>query len=194
MNIRGDSEISRELAIFWKSNPGNNELMRKIYFIVCVLFPLALSSCSSTRTTFSRHEIRGISPEEAYRLGKIKNTPYIINGRVYVPMSYEESFSYEETGTASWYGQETLDQHNGQLTAYGETFDPSRPSAAHKYLPLPALVKVTNLDTLASIIVRVNDRGPFVDDRVIDLSAEAAKRLGFYEKGTARVKVEVVSR
>ncbi len=167
--------------------------MRKIYFIWGLLLPLALSSCSSTRTTFSRHDIKAISPEEAYRLGKIKNTPYIINGRVYVPMSYEEAASYQETGTASWYGKETLDQHNGQLTAYGETFDPSSPSAAHKYLPLPALVRVTNLETFASIIVRVNDRGPFVDDRVIDLSAEAAKRLGFYEKGTARVKVEVVS-
>ena len=87
-----------------------------------------------------------------------------------------------------------LDQHNGQPTAYGETFDPSKPSAAHKYLPLPALVKVTNLTTRASIIVRVNDRGPFVDDRVIDLSAEAAKQLGFFEKGTAKVKVEVISR
>ncbi len=167
--------------------------MRKIYFIWGLLLPLALSSCSSTRTTVSRHDVIGISPEEAYRLGKIKNTPYVINGRVYVPMSYEEAASYQETGTASWYGQETLDQHNGQLTAYGETFDPSSPSAAHKYLPLPALVRVTNLETLASIIVRVNDRGPFVDNRVIDLSAEAAKRLGFYEKGTARVKVEVVS-
>lgn len=168
--------------------------MRKIYFIWLLLLPLAISSCSSSRTTVSRRSIQGISPAEAYRLGKIKNTPYIINGRVYVPMSYEEALSYQETGTASWYGQETLDQHNGQLTAYGETFDPSSPSAAHKYLPLPALVRVTNLNTLASIIVRVNDRGPFVDDRVIDLSAEAAKRLGFYEKGTTKVKVEVVTR
>ncbi len=109
-------------------------------------------------------------------------------------MSYEEALSYQESGIASWYGQETLDQHNGQLTAYGEVFDPSRPSAAHKYLPLPSIVKVTNLETRASMVVRVNDRGPFVGDRVIDLSAEAAKRLGFYQKGSAKVKIEVISR
>ncbi|MGB7510589.1 MAG: septal ring lytic transglycosylase RlpA family protein [Pelodictyon phaeoclathratiforme] len=168
--------------------------MQKRYFIRLLLLPLVLSSCSSTRTTVSRHDIKVLSPEEAYRLGKIKNTPYVINGKVYVPMSYEEALSYQESGIASWYGQETLDQHNGQLTAYGEVFDPSRPSAAHKYLPLPSIVKVTNLETRASMVVRVNDRGPFVGDRVIDLSAEAAKRLGFYQKGSAKVKIEVISR
>ncbi|MEI6652698.1 MAG: septal ring lytic transglycosylase RlpA family protein [Chlorobiaceae bacterium] len=163
--------------------------MRKVLLIGSLLLPLVLSSCSSSRLDFT-----GISPEEAYRLGKTKNTPYVVDGKVYVPMSYDETISYEETGIASWYGQETLDQHNGQLTAYGEIFDPTKPSAAHKYLPLPSLVKVTNLDTRTSIIVRVNDRGPFVDDRVIDLSTEAAKRLGFFEKGTAKVKIEVISR
>jgi len=167
-----------------------NERIRRVLLTGCGLLALTLSSCTSTRVT----DFRGISPEEAYRLGKLKNTPYIINGKVYVPMSYEEANAFEETGMASWYGQETLDQHNGQPTAYGEIFDPSKPSAAHKYLPLPALVKVTNLETRASIVVRVNDRGPFVDDRIIDLSAEAAKRLGFFEKGTAKVKIEVVNR
>ncbi|WP_083694659.1 septal ring lytic transglycosylase RlpA family protein [Chlorobium sp. KB01] len=164
--------------------------MRKLFLAGCLLLPLALSSCTSSRSSY----IGGISPEEAYRTGKLKNTPYVINGKVYVPMSYEEANSYEETGLASWYGHETLKQHNGQPTAYGEIFDPSKPSAAHKYLPLPALVKVTNLETNASIVVRVNDRGPFVDNRIIDLSAEAAKRLGFYDKGTAKVKIEVVNR
>jgi len=171
-----------------------NEMMQKGILLVCILLTMALSSCSSTRAPFSNRGFIGISPEEAYRLGKIKNTPYIINGKAYVPMSYEEAIAYEEIGTASWYGKETLDQHNGQPTAYGEPFDPSKPSAAHKYLPLPSVVKVTNLDTRASIIVRVNDRGPFVDDRVIDLSAEAAKQLGFFNKGTAKVKIEVISR
>jgi rare lipoprotein A len=170
------------------------KMIRTVILAGCILLPLALSSCSSIRKPFSKRDVRGISPEEAYRPGKLKNTPYVINGKVYVPMTYEEAVAYEEIGTASWYGQETLDQHNGQTTAYGETFDPSIPSAAHKYLPLPSLVKVTNLKTQASIIVRVNDRGPFVDDRVIDLSAEAAKQLGFYGKGTATVKIEVISR
>jgi len=163
--------------------------MRHIVLTGLLILPFLLSSCSSSRLDFS-----GISPEEAYRLGKLKNTPYIIDGKVYVPMSYEEAVTYEETGLASWYGQETLVQNNGQLTAYGEVFDPARPSAAHKYLPLPSLVKATNLETKATIIVRVNDRGPFIGDRIIDLSAEAAKRLGFFEKGTAPVKVEVLAK
>ncbi|MEI8103174.1 MAG: septal ring lytic transglycosylase RlpA family protein [Chlorobium sp.] len=168
--------------------------MRKSILAVSLLLLLTLSACSSSRPNWiGGGDFRGITPEDAYRQGKIKNTPYIIDGKVYIPMSYEEATAYEETGTASWYGQETLDQHSGQLTAYGEVFDPTQPSAAHKYLPLPSLVKVTNLDTKSSIVVRVNDRGPFIGDRVIDLSAEAAKRLGFYEKGTATVKIEVVS-
>jgi rare lipoprotein A len=193
MKHTGYKGISCKKAIFKKLTT-MNKMMKKVILAGFLLLPLAISSCSSTRAPFSKQGIMGISPEEAYRLGKIKNTPYIINGRIYVPMNYEEAIAYEEVGTASWYGKETLDQHNGQPTAYGETFDPSQPSAAHKYLPLPSVVKVTNLDTQASIIVRVNDRGPFVDDRVIDLSAEAAKQLGFYDKGTAKVKIEVISR
>ena len=162
---------------------------------------LALQACSSyrgttrtTTTTTTTRPVERISPEEAYRLGKLKNNPYLIDGRLYVPMSFDQVYAYEETGLASWYGQETLDQHSGQPTAYGEIFDPGLPSAAHKYLPLPMIVRVTNLDNNASIIVRVNDRGPFVDGRVIDLSAEAAKQLGFFGKGTARVKIESVYR
>ncbi|WP_011890960.1 septal ring lytic transglycosylase RlpA family protein [Chlorobium phaeovibrioides] len=158
-----------------------------------LMLALALSSCSTGRSPFLREESRRISPEEAYRLGKLKNTPYSINGRVYVPMSYEQALAYEEVGMASWYGHETLKKNNGQPTAYGEQFDPSAPSAAHKYLPLPSVVRVTNLENSQSIVVRVNDRGPFVDDRIIDLSAEGARQLGFYQKGTARVRVEVIS-
>ena len=78
------------------------------------------------------------------------------------------------------------------MTANGEVFDPRKPTAAHKYLPLPMHVKVINLDNGRSMIVRVNDRGPFVDGRIIDLSSGAAKHLGFYKKGLARVKIETV--
>lgn len=155
---------------------------------------LALGACSTSRSPYTRQSMQKLSPEEAYRLGKLKNKPYVINGQLYVPMSFDQVYDYEETGIASWYGQETLDKNNGQTTAYGEYFDPGQPSAAHKYLPLPMLVRVTNLENHRSIVVRVNDRGPFVDGRVIDLSAEAAKELGFYEKGTARVKIESVYR
>ena len=114
-------------------------------------------------------------------------------------MSVEQAKSYEETGVASWYGNETLRQNKGRMTANGEVFDPKGLTAAHKYLPLPTHVKVTNLENDRSIIVRVNDRGPFPSDhnsasgsRIIDLSAGAAKRLGFYQKGLARVKVETI--
>ena len=79
------------------------------------------------------------------------------------------------------------------MTANGETFKPEGLTAAHKYLPLPIFVRVTNLSNKRSIIVRVNDRGPFVAGRIIDLSAGAAKKLGFYEQGTARVLVETVN-
>jgi rare lipoprotein A len=165
---------------------------KKYIIALFALLFLGLGACSTSRGPISPGGRAGISPEEAFRLGKLKNAPYVIRGRVYVPMSFDQVYSYEETGIASWYGQETLDQHNGQATAYGEIFDPGQPSAAHKYLPLPMIVRVTNLENNRSIVVRVNDRGPFVDDRVIDLSAEAAKQLGYYEKGTARVKVESV--
>lgn len=169
----------------------NNRIFRLLF----VLF-VTLQACSTQQVTTSTswQKPQGLSPEEAFRLGKIKNKPYFIGEQLYVPMSFEQVYSYEETGIASWYGQETLDLHNGQPTAYGELFNPDLPSAAHKYLPLPMLVKVTNLENNTSIIVRVNDRGPFIDGRVIDLSAQAAKDLGFYEKGTARVKIESVYR
>jgi rare lipoprotein A len=79
------------------------------------------------------------------------------------------------------------------MTANGEAFDPNGLNAAHKYLPLPTFVRVTNLENNRRTILRVNDRGPFVKGRIIDLSAGAAKKLGFYKKGTARVRVETVN-
>jgi len=136
--------------------------------------------------------IDGLSPKEAIRKGKVKNSPYVVNGRRYVPMSIDKARRYREVGIASWYGYETLRKKGGYMTANGEAFDPDRLTAAHKYLPLPTYVKITNLENNRSIIVRVNDRGPFVKGRIIDLSAGAARRLGFYKKGTARVLVETV--
>jgi len=118
---------------------------------------------------------------------KIMTVPYVVNGERYVPMTLEEAAIYSEQGLASWYGFES-----GYVTATGETFDPEGISAAHKYLPLPMYVRVTNLENKKSIIVRVNDRGPFIPGRIIDLSAGAAKKLGFYHRGLARVLVEVI--
>ncbi len=142
--------------------------------------------------THDLDSIGGLPPKEAIQKGKVKNAPYVVMGKRYVPMSVKQSRSYREIGTASWYGQETRNQPGGHMTANGEAFDPAQLTAAHKHLPLPTYVRVTNLHTKKSIVVRVNDRGPFVAGRIIDLSAGAAKRLGFYSQGTARVLVETI--
>lgn len=142
--------------------------------------------------THDIESIDGMSPKEAIAKGRVKNAPYVVKGRRYTPMSVEDALKYSETGMASWYGRETQRQKGGTMTANGEVFDPRKPTAAHKYLPLPIHVRVKNLDNGKSMIVRVNDRGPFVNGRIIDLSAGAAKKLGFYGQGLARVKIETV--
>ena len=118
--------------------------------------------------------------------GSVKANPYTVLGKTYYPMN--DARAYRMVGTASWYGT----KFHGQATANGETYDLYGMTAAHKTLPLPSYVRVTNLDNGKSVIVRVNDRGPFYSDRVIDLSFAAAKKLGYAETGTARVKVECI--
>jgi rare lipoprotein A len=113
--------------------------------------------------------------------------PYSVRGRTYVPA---EDPSYRADGIASWYG---LDFHGG-LTANGERYDMNGISAAHPTMPLPSYARVTNLDNGRSIIVRVNNRGPFVRNRLVALSVGAARALDFYHHGTARVRVEYVGR
>ncbi len=142
--------------------------------------------------THDIESIDGLSPKEAIEQGRVKNSPYVVKGRRYVPMSINEAYRYSEVGVASWYGRETQRQKGGSMTANGEAFDPRKPTAAHKYLPLPTHVRVRNLENGRSMIVRVNDRGPFIDGRIIDLSSGAAKQLGFYRKGLARVRIETV--
>ncbi|KII32650.1 lipoprotein [Pseudomonas fluorescens] len=116
--------------------------------------------------------------------GPYKANPYTVLGKTYFPL--QESKTYVQSGTASWYGT----KFHGQNTANGEVYDLYGMSAAHKTLPLPSYVRVTNLDNNKTVILRVNDRGPFYSDRIIDLSYAAAKKLGYAETGTARVKVE----
>src|SRR4051812_21377204 len=118
-----------------------------------------------------------------YRVGK----PYTVAGRVYVP---EEDTGYREEGLASWYGTD----FHGRLTANGEVFDMTSISAAHPTLPMPSYARVTNLSNGKSLVVRVNDRGPYHANRVMDVSYRAAKLLEFERMGTARVKVEYVGR
>lgn len=115
------------------------------------------------------------------------NKPYNIYG---VPYNPETGItSYDQTGTASWYGN----KFHGHLTSNGEIYDVYAMTAAHKTLPLPSYVRVTNLDNLRTAIVRVNDRGPFHDNRIIDLSYSAAYKLGVYPGGTGRVRVELIA-
>jgi rare lipoprotein A len=114
-----------------------------------------------------------------YRVGK----PYVVAGRTYVP---EENANYRSEGLASWYGG----KFHGRLTANGEVFDQNSISAAHPTLPMPSYVRVTNLANRRSIVVRVNDRGPYRGDRVIDLSVKTAHVLGYHGNGVARVRVE----
>ena len=118
-----------------------------------------------------------------YRLGK----PYAVAGRVYTP---EENIDYSAVGMASWYGND----FHGRYTANGEIFDMNSISAAHPTLPLPSYVRVTNIANNRSIIVRVNDRGPYAGNRLIDVSVKTAELLGFYGHGVARVKVEYIGR
>jgi len=143
--------------------------------------------------------IDGLPVKEAIRLGRVKNSPYTVKGKKYYPMTVAKARRYKQTGIASWYGNETLNQKDGHMTANGEAFNPNALSAAHKHLPLPTNVKVTNLQNGRSVIVRVNDRGPFPSDhnpasgrRIIDVSYAAAKQLGFHGQGTARVRVETI--
>jgi rare lipoprotein A len=163
-----------------------------IYLVGGFTFEVVTAPLSWPLTHEEIETIDDLPPKEAIRQDKVKKSPYVVNGRRYVPMSEEQARNYQETGTASWYGYETYRQEGGRMTANGEAFNPNGLNAAHKYLPLPTFVKVTNLENRRSIILRVNDRGPFVDGRIIDLSAGAARKLGFYDKGTAKVRVETI--
>ena len=116
-----------------------------------------------------------------YRIGQA----YTIGGRTYVPA---EDKNYRAEGLASWYGED----FHGRQTANGEVFDMNSMSAAHATLPMPTYVRVTNLENNRSVIVRVNDRGPYHADRIIDVSVKTAVMLGFYTNGVARVRVEYV--
>lgn len=156
---------------------------------VTVLCAASLSACATIEPKYAARTDTGpkaSTPSGAgggYKVGK----PYQVRGQWYYPA---EQPDYDEVGIASWYGP----QFNGKPTANGEIFDMNGLSAAHKTLPLPSLVEVTNLDNGRSMQLRVNDRGPFVDDRIIDLSRAAAEELGVLRPGLARVRVRYVGR
>ena len=139
-------------------------------------------SLSDNATFSERNQKISVSANPRYKIGD----PYEVFGKWYYP---ERDLRYDKTGIASWYGNEWA----GKLTANGEIFDPTLVSAAHKTLPMPSVVRVTNLENGKSLVVRLNDRGPFVAGRIIDLSKEAARRLGFLKNGIAKVRVQILA-
>jgi rare lipoprotein A len=160
----------------------------------CIAFCVLLANCSNSGRIDPRYGVsaspRVVDDGEpvpkgggVYRVG----SPYTVAGRVYVP---EENPHYQAVGLASWYGED----FHGRSTANGEIFDLNGISAAHPTLPLPSYVRVTNLANGRSLIVRVNDRGPYRGDRIIDVSMKAAHLLDFHNRGTAWVRVEYVGR
>lgn len=122
-----------------------------------------------------------------------KMAPYTVRGQHYTPMSVERALDYKATGIASHYNESKWFGLKRGITAIGEKMMPWHVSGAHKTLPLPCKVKVTNLNNGKSVKMRINDRGPYISGRLLDVSPRAAKKLGFYEQGLTRVRVEVLS-
>lgn len=118
---------------------------------------------------------------------------YTVRGQSYQPMSVADALDFEETGTCSWYNESSFFGLKRGTTSLGEKVMPWHIIGAHKTLPLPALVKVTNLENGRSLKVRINDRGPFIPGRHLDLSPRAAKKLGFYDQGLTTTRIEVLS-
>jgi rare lipoprotein A len=137
--------------------------------------------------TISAADVQDATPRADPILAAGNKSPYQVRGVTYEIL--EDYRNYKAQGLASWYGT----KFNGHETSNGEIFDLYQASAAHKTLPIPCYARVTNLDNGRSVVVRVNDRGPFHSERLIDLSYGAAVKLGYMEKGTARVEVEVVN-
>ncbi len=161
--------------------------MKRALSVGALVTAVILSGCAGgTQAPTAATGVRDI-PSASKSVGRYKvGKPYQINGTWYQP---EEDFDYEEVGMASWYGR----QFHGKMTANGETYDMDAMTAAHRTLPLPSVVRVTNLDNNRTVKLRVNDRGPFAKGRIIDVSRRAAQVLDFQNKGVTRVKVEIVA-
>ena len=155
--------------------------------ILLIIFFSFLSSCTSVelaanlgkKALFQNNQINKFNGK--YKIGN----PYVVDGKRYYP---KKNLNYDEKGIASWYGP----KFHGKLTANGEIFNQYKLTAAHKTLPIPSAVKVTNLKNNKSLIVRINDRGPFVNDRIIDLSYQSAKKLNLLKSGTGYVRVQIL--
>ena len=191
-----------------QQNNSRHWLVSVVLLAMCVL----LSSCSNTRTAPStgskepynpndgryQHD-KDFGPTEEVDLSHVPDAvpryevrtragnknPYTVLGKTYHLI--EDETAYKERGNASWYGK----KFNGYHTSNGELYDMYAMTGAHKTLPIPSYVRVTNLDNGKSVVVRINDRGPFHQGRIIDLSYAAAQRIGIHKAGTGRVEVEI---
>ena len=147
-----------------------------------------LSACVAPQVSSPQPQLKipmiGSGPLQSHTRGN--KSPYVVFGETYTVMP--SSLGYVEIGIASWYGK----KFHGRLTSNGEVYDMYQLTAAHKALPLPSVVRVINIDNGRKVIVRVNDRGPFHSDRVIDLSYATALQLGFADQGTAPVVIEAI--
>ena len=168
-------------------------ILKKILFLLLLL---TIFSCANTRVVVegvktvikkdSEEEVKKNKNEDKFTKGHYKiGQPYVINNIKYTPklVAY-----YDKNGIASWYGP----KFDKKPTANGEIFDQNKVSAAHKTLPLPSIVKVTNLNNNKFLYIRVNDRGPFFNNRIIDLSKQAAIELNIFSKGTEEVNVRLL--
>lgn len=158
------------------------KLQKSKLFIVLSCATMFLTSCASDKLDLYSQSAAISGKGGTYKVGK----PYQISGKWYYP---EEDYDYVETGTASWYGKD----FHAKYTANGEIYDMNTLTAAHRTLPLPSIVRVTNLENGRSLVLRVNDRGPFAKNRIIDVSKRASQLLGFQTQGTAKVKVEIMA-
>lgn len=174
------------------ANPNGKQTTR---LLVLSAAALMLANCTTDDNVASRASRKhaALSPRIA-ATGEVaprdENTVRKRTVKITREHAVKKTDGYAAVGVASWYG----DDFHGRRTANGETFDMNSFSAAHPSLPLPSNVRVTNLANHRSVVVRVNDRGPFVGGRVIDVSAKTAKALGFYDDGLSKVKVEYVGR
>ncbi len=159
-------------------------MSKKLYILSLLLLFFLIGGCSQIE--LASHFGKKMTGSSVKSQGKYKvGSPYKIKGKKYYPAV---DYNYNRTGIASWYGP----NFHGKKTANGEIFDQNELTAAHKTLPLPSIVRVTNLENGRSLIVRVNDRGPYAYGRIIDMSKRAAELLGFKNKGVAKVRVQVL--
>lgn len=165
--------------------------MRKKLLSLVLLLSLCCVGCAPKTDgppRFGRFRPVPDAVPQAEPLSRIGNSPYTVFGTRYYPMSLAHSRGYTATGVASWYGS----FFHGRQTSNGEVYDLWGMTAAHKTLPLPTYVRVTNLKNGRQVVVKVNDRGPFHEDRLIDLSYAAAQKLDMHNTGTANVRIEAL--